>query len=166
MPSPDREYWSADRTFGLKIGEIQLQKLLGLCNDAGENETGGILVGFYSGNHDCAIITDLCGPTPDSRSGKTWFRRGIRGLQKWLRQLWLDGTFYLGEWHFHPCSDARPSKRDCDQLIEIASSEKYHCPEPILLVIGGTPPSNWELVARVFPRGQASVPLDNWPLGI
>jgi integrative and conjugative element protein (TIGR02256 family) len=160
MTRRDREYWSADRRFGLRISDTEVQKLVRFCNGAGENETGGILVGFYSANHDCAIITDLCGPPSDSQFGRTWFWRGVRGLQRWLRELWPRRRFYLGEWHFHPCSRAAPSQVDCDQLNEIARSEKYHCPEPILLLIGGTPPSDREMAVYVFPREQACVPLE------
>ena len=88
MPRRERKYWSADRKFGLRIGDAEVQKLVRFCNRAGDIETGGVLVGFYTENHDCAIVTDLCGPPSDSRSGRTWFWRGIQGLQAWLGQLW------------------------------------------------------------------------------
>ncbi len=160
MPRSEREYWSADRKFGLRINGTEVQKLMGHCKKAGDTETGGILVGFYTETHDCAIVTDLCGPPSDSRSGKTWFWRGVHGLQEWLRQLWTDKRFYLGEWHFHPHSGAVPSQIDCDQLEEISRSTQYNCPEPILLLVGGTPPRRWEMAAHVFPRMQACVPLE------
>ena len=160
MPRSEREYWSTDRKFGLRIRDTEVQKFMGHCKQAGDRETGGILVGFYTETHDCAIVTDLCGPPSDSRSGKTWFRRGVHGLQGWLQQLWTDKRFYLGEWHFHPHSRAVPSKVDCDQLEEIARSGQYNCPEPVLLLIGGGPPQRWEMAAYVFPKMQPWVPLE------
>ena len=92
----------------------------------------------------------------DSRSGRTWFVRGIRGLQKTIDRLWTrQHEYYLGEWHFHPGGAPDPSQTDIEQVQEIAYSEQYHCPEPVLLIIGGEPSGKWSARSFVFPRHRA-----------
>src|SRR5262245_741828 len=98
---PDREYRSGDSRFGVKLPEAELARMVEFCKRAKGKETGGILVGTYSANHDCALIQTVSKAPRDSQAGATWFRRGVRGLQRWLSQLWKSKTFYLGEWHYH-----------------------------------------------------------------
>ncbi|MFQ5968801.1 MAG: hypothetical protein ACE5MI_14550, partial [Acidimicrobiia bacterium] len=85
---PGVEFWSSDRRFGLRLGEDEIQSIRDLCAAAKTLETGGILIGFYTQPHDCAVVTAVTGPTPDSRVGLTWFYRGVRGLQDVLNRLW------------------------------------------------------------------------------
>jgi len=72
-------------------------KILQFCVAADKFETGGILVGHYSKTHDVAHVSDASGPPKDSKSGTTWFRRGLYGMQKWLLRLWKDDHFYLSD---------------------------------------------------------------------
>lgn len=152
--------WSADRRFGLQVSSKSISKILEACREAGSVETGGILVGFYTELLDCAVVTDVSLPPTDSDSGLTWFRRGIVGLQRWLDQLWVRRRhFYLGEWHFHPHASPSLSKTDAIQMKTIALDAEYHCPEPVLLVVGGDPATAWEVGGYVFPQGTATVKL-------
>jgi integrative and conjugative element protein (TIGR02256 family) len=161
-PKPSsRTFRSADARYGLAIPREELLKILQLCVVAGNLETGGILVGHYSKNHDVAHVSDASGPPKDSRSGTTWFRRGLQGLQGWLHRLWKAERFYLGEWHFHPASRPNPSGTDKIQIKEISESIQYNCPEPVLLIIGGNLPGTWEVEAYVSPRSGSLVRLEN-----
>ena len=136
----DLEFWSDDRLFGLTVTDGQVKKLLRLCERSSPNETGGILLGHYSTAHDCAVVTEVTKAPADSRSGRTWFIRGIRGLQTRVDHFWSrKQEYYLGEWHFHPFGSPRPSPTDIKQIEAIAESEQYHCPEPVLLILGGEP---------------------------
>jgi integrative and conjugative element protein (TIGR02256 family) len=150
------EFWSADHRFGLKLKASHLAGILSICQKAAPSETGGILVGQYTARLDCALITSFSGEPPDSAHGKTWFQRGVLGLQNWLDRLWEKRMgYYLGEWHFHPYATPEPSLDDIRQMEEFAVAPNLHCPEPILLIIGGNP-SVAELVRLngfVFPRG-------------
>ena len=145
---------SDDGRFGLCIAPRHLGILLSLCSKAGRLETGGILIGRYNKTHDVAIVTWVCGPPEDSRRGRRQFWRGFRGVQRLLTRLWRKQEYYLGEWHYHPGGPARLSALDIEQMKCIAESTEYHCPEPILILVGDTPPLDWEVVAYVFPRGQ------------
>lgn len=156
----DAQFQSADQVFGLEVPSKDMDRLISLCRKAKRAETGGLLVGHYDDHHHWAFVTEVTGPPSDSRSGRTWFERGVRNLQKFLEKLWQqDRSFYLGEWHFHPFAPANPSHTDVSQMRKIADSASYKCPEPILLILGGDPAKEMEVQAFVFRRGSDSVEL-------
>ncbi|WP_009631118.1 Mov34/MPN/PAD-1 family protein [Synechocystis sp. PCC 7509] len=147
----DLEFWSLDKKFGISIAEKRLSQLLKMCVHSGTNETGGILVGFYTELHTCAVVTAISSPPSDSSSGSNWFNRGTQGLEGWLHRLWhRDKHYYLGEWHFHPYASPKASQIDIEQMNQIASSPLYQCPEPLLLIIGGSSVNEWNAKAYVF----------------
>ena len=158
----EMEFWSTDDRFGLRIEAVEVKKLLKLCERSIPNETGGILLGRYSTSLDCAVVTTVTGAPADSQFGKTWFVRGVKGLQRRADSLWRrNREYYLGEWHFHPLGSPRPSCTDLRQLQEIADSEHYHCPEPVLLIIGGDPQGDCSAVAYVFRRERSHLEMHN-----
>lgn len=153
-------FLSGDHRFGLRISVEQWTKLLAVCEGAGAIETGGILVGFYTPGHDCAVVTDISGPPSSSKSGKTWFHRGIDNLQQWLHRLWLrQSRYYLGEWHYHPLANPNPSPTDKREMKHISRSGHYRCPEPVLLIVGDNASRNFNVRAFVFPRNSPHVEL-------
>jgi integrative and conjugative element protein (TIGR02256 family) len=114
-------------------------------------ETGGILLGRYSIHGEAAVVEKASGPPTDSRRGPKTFWRGIAGVGNKLRNLWENRTrYYLGEWHYHPSSAAVPSRCDLNEMMEIARSPGYSCPEPILLIVGGDEEMGWDFSLRVF----------------
>lgn len=115
----------------------QLSILHRLCDESNPNETGGIIIGKYSDDRLTAYISEISNPPDDSVKKKTFFKRGIRGLQKRLDTLWKDSYYYLGEWHYHPDSLPTPSSSDIKQMISFSQNKKLNCPEPILIIIGG-----------------------------
>ena len=149
------EFWSEDDRFGLWVEEKNAAEILRLCRRSSPHETGGLLLGSYSTAHDCALVTATTKAPADSRSGRTWFFRGVRGLQTKVDRLWRSRQgYYIGEWHFHPFGSPCPSPTDMAQMWEIAQSDQYHCPEPVLLIVGGDPPGNWSARAFVFLRSR------------
>lgn len=154
------EFWSPDRKFGLLISQELVTEILTICARKCPDETGGILLGKYSTQLDCAVVTIATKAPPDSRSGRTWFKRGVQGLQSLLEKLWIKNRqYYLGEWHFHPYAAPDPSGTDKMQVQEIAESQQYSCPEPILLIVGGDPRGKWEARAFVFRKQQIPIEL-------
>lgn len=144
---------SQDGKFALRFGSAQVEAILERCRSAGVCETGGILAGHYTRNLSVPEVTEVSGPPADSRAGHTWFARGVRGVGGWLGKLWKKKQYYLGEWHFHPFAAPDPSTRDIDQMREIASSPGYHCPEPLMLIVGGDGVRGFRYRAFVSPRG-------------
>ncbi len=155
------EAWSEDRTYGLRLPLGLLQKILTLCKNAGDIETGGILVGYYNRSHDCAIVTDCSASPEDSQQGKYSFFRGIKGLQTWLNKLWHLGhrQYYLGEWHFHPSASPNPSDIDITQLKHNAENNSYNCPEPVILIVGGVQDAEYSCTSLVYLKGKGMIAL-------
>ncbi|MCC6678238.1 MAG: Mov34/MPN/PAD-1 family protein [Phycisphaerales bacterium] len=159
-PSGDLEF-KADRSpFAVRLTGRALAQLVSTCIIAGRDETGGVLIGRYSPDHRTAIIEIATGPGGDSRAGRAWLIRGVKGLQRLLNSLWSSGGgYYLGEWHFHPGAAPTPSHQDVSQMKVIASSPRYHCPEPVLVILGGEPGGDYLLHVEVFGLAGRRVPL-------
>lgn len=154
--------WSRDRRFGLSVKGSLLSEGLKECALSGFQETGGILVGYYTPAHDCAIVTALSGPPEDSIRKSFLFKRGTQGIQSVILRLWQEKKhFYLGEWHFHPRGASIPSHLDIEQMKALSKNKKLKCPEPILLIIGGNPKDAWTVNAFVFPNNQEYIKLFN-----
>lgn len=145
---------SVDGRYRLTVPENCTEAMLAHARASVPKETGGIIVGQYTEALDHAVLTDALGPPADSRGWATGFIRGVQGLARALRNLWSSSvtTYYLGEWHFHPFSAAQPSEDDADQMFSIAHNDRYRCPEPILLILGGDPAGVWEVSAHVYTR--------------
>lgn len=149
--------------FGVRLGDDVVVALLVRCRSAGDAETGGVLVGRYNAPHDCADVTLASDAPPDSGSGRAWFMRGVSGVRRLLRRAWKRKEYYLGEWHFHPGGRAEPSRQDDRRMKKIATSGRYACPEPILVIVGGHD-EGWELGAFVYPAGAGRIRLGVGPV--
>lgn len=154
------EFWSKDCRYGLRIPSRQMKRVIKLCIKSGSYETGGVLAGYYTDELDCAVITNISEAPKDSKSGRTWFNRGVHGMQNWLNRLWYKDRYYLGEWHFHPYSIPVPSSTDIQQMKSISASPLYHCPEPVLLIIGGNPSGQWTARCYTFPGVNSFIELE------
>lgn len=142
---------SKDGRFSIQLAQELVEKMRDICLQSCHYETGGIVVGSYTHDHACAVITDVSDAPPDSKRGTTWFHRGTQGLQEWLNDLWVrEGTYYLGEWHFHPNVRTVPSGDDIRTMKRIAQSVSCNCPEPILVIIELKSESHCALQAHVF----------------
>ncbi len=153
-------FCSMDKRYGLVLEDKELAQILDACRLAKMRETGGILVGSYNEALNYGTVSSVSVAPPDSLSERTRFYRGVLGLQKWLDQLWQrHRLYYLGEWHYHPGGIPVPSGVDVAQMQYIARLPAYHCPEPVLLIIGGEPKAHWSMHAFVFPDGSESIEL-------
>lgn len=140
--------------FGVSFQRVLFSKMLQECWNAGHYETGGILFGKYNDDLDDANILGFSTAPNDSKRGRFSFQRGIAGLQKMLHSLWqkTDREYYLGEWHFHPYSSPVASSTDRQQMFAHANDRKLHCPEPIMIIIGGNPCHDWNVNIAVYTR--------------
>ncbi|MDP9476045.1 MAG: Mov34/MPN/PAD-1 family protein [Actinomycetota bacterium] len=162
MTTPGLEFWDESGAFGARISPDALSKVLESCRRSAPEETGGILVGYYTDALDCAVVTGASERPPDSRSGRTWFVRGTAGLQGLVDGLWRgkERRYYLGEWHFHPDGSPKPSPTDERQMAKIAGSASYKCPEPVLVLAGGSASSACDVRVYVFTKARASAPIE------
>ncbi|WP_336883727.1 Mov34/MPN/PAD-1 family protein [Priestia koreensis] len=140
--------------YKVTISKKLMKYIQKLCHQSLPNETGGILIGYYTDKLNLAVVTKILNAPADSRSGPTWFYRGTSGIKKSLDTLWKSKKqFYIGEWHYHPNSSSNLSYQDIKQMKFIANSPSYNCPEPILLIIGGND-LKWEESIYIFTKGK------------
>jgi integrative and conjugative element protein (TIGR02256 family) len=152
-------YWSSDHGYSCCLAQTVYSRMTSLCARAWPHETGGILIGYYTTDQICAVITRVIMAPKDSQSGPSWFYRGVDGLQRRLHSLWQQKQYYLGEWHFHPGGQPIPSSVDVQQMYAIGASETYSCPEPLLIILAGSPLTGWNLRIFVFPRDKEHIAL-------
>ncbi len=134
----DWEGQTVDGTFAVEFQATVLRTLEHHCREAGSSETGGILIGRYSGDLSLAVVLEATPPPSDSRRGRSWFVRGVNGLRDTLGKRWRakERTYYVGEWHFHPVDHVDPSGDDFAQMFEISHAKDYDCKEPLMLILG------------------------------
>jgi integrative and conjugative element protein (TIGR02256 family) len=99
------------------------------------NETGGILVGRRMGDViEISLVSDA-GPNAVSQLAR--FERDGPHCQAFLEAAAREtpGVDYVGEWHSHPGSSARPSGRDTASFREIADDTDYLTTAPVLIIV-------------------------------
>jgi proteasome lid subunit RPN8/RPN11 len=147
------ERWIApDSDVTVEIPASCLEAMIDLCTAADSLETGGILAGTTL-KETTALIIRARDPPRDSTQGPMMFHRGTERVDEWLREARDSmGIHYLGEWHYHPSTSPDLSRPDRAQMNEIASTESYGCPHPIMFIIGGHASEQFAVRAYLFHR--------------
>lgn len=127
----------AAQTFRVVLRDEVVKHMFRLCDANRAQETGGILIGSYSHDYTTAEIIEATSPPADSKFGRDWFHRGTDGLEELLVARWNSQprTHYVGEWHFHTANVPWPSPQDESQMSRTATDPRYHCREPILIIV-------------------------------
>lgn len=164
MDNDGRQWTTEQGEYALQVEPKAWRRIERECLRAHPQETGGVLIGYYTEDRQTAVVTEASGPPRDSRHGKNWFIRGVAGLKKTLARRWIQParTHYLGEWHYHPASELKPSPDDIDQMEQISEATNYCCREPIMVILGEARHGRRPARAFVFPRGRAH--LEFWAL--
>ncbi|MDR7855520.1 Mov34/MPN/PAD-1 family protein [Tissierella sp.] len=149
MKMSDLFFQDKNQLYSINLNKIAYEKMLKYCTKSNPYETGGILLGNYSADQSTANILQATPPPKNSKHLKCNFCRGTDGLQKVLDSAWIQGQYYIGEWHYHPNSLPIPSSTDINQMISLANDKKLMCPEPILIIIGERN-LNWSVHASIF----------------
>jgi len=157
-----RQFQSDDCAWQVSIWTEPLLRIQAMGAAARRHETGGILIGRYEDEGRLGVIEEATDRPNGSLLGTFWFGRASQGLAELLRDRWLEERHYLGEWHFHPGSSPEPSKRDNRTMAGIATTPRYQCDAPLLLILGQDPNGapRWSL--HVYPRGASPVTLHPW----
>lgn len=146
--------------FEVVVEDAALRTIEDACARAGSIETGGILIGRYKRDGRQASVCEATSKPIDSSAGWAWFKRGSKGLKPLLASRWHEGLHYLGEWHFHPNAGCTPSGPDMLAMAAISLDAQYACAEPLLIILGGVVPYDYQLSATVFPRGESPIFLE------
>ena len=120
-----------------------------------KDETGGLLFGQYDEVLGVAWITCVSGPPKDSSFSAEGFICGIEGTQ----QLCADYqnrshrvVQFLGTWHSHPVSPAKPSNTDYAGIAAIFAENPTHGAHQIMIIVGYASHSNAEIGAYLFEK--------------
>lgn len=108
--------------------------------DAGEIETGGVLIGSWDRRRKIVYVTGFTGPPPDSKRDATGFIRGVRGLRTAMQKVslnTLDNLGYVGEWHSHP--KHHPANLSADDRAFLREMKEHTLLEdaPALMLVAG-----------------------------
>lgn len=100
----------------LTVSDEVVQTMRMHRGQAGQNETGGVLLGTFDLVRKVVHVVAALPAPPDSKQAPTYFIRGIKDLKPLIEQLGEASAgrlHYIGEWHSHPGGvPARPSDDD------------------------------------------------------
>lgn len=126
-------------TYTVLIEDRFVDEALTLAKDHYPREVGTSLVGTYSDDGWDATVLHAAPLTTDSKAGRSWFQRGVRGLKTYFSAVFAKSsgvTHYVGEWHSHPDGAPIPSPTDDANMMEIVNDPETRCPECILVIVG------------------------------
>lgn len=111
-------------------------------------ETGGVLMGYWSERSSAVVATSVIGPGPRA----THSEFGFSPDHEWQRERIADHyaasgrmETYLGDWHCHPGAEHPGlSRKDRSTLRRIATYSFARAPKPIMVVLMGGPKA-WEI---------------------
>lgn len=120
------------------------QTLLQEATSKAPTETGGVLLGWISGENIC--VTNVLGPGPDALHEPKSFEPDSAWQQERIALLYERSgrrLLYLGDWHTHPDGKPEPSEQDRRTLQTIAQTASARCPNPVMLILGQPIGSQW-----------------------
>lgn len=120
-------------------GEV-LALMRRMAADTKPKETGGTLVGHYSGDREVAFVTDALEAKTGAHKGHARFYRPPDDVDGQLTRTYEESggiTHYLGEWHTHPAAAPTPSPTDLSTLRGLARSRSVATDTPFMIILGG-----------------------------
>lgn len=136
-PHPKCQYCSNEHPIEVSIQNSVLNFMRAETQKSPKIETGGILLGVNDKNGKLNILfASDCGP--NAKKTPTRFEKDIVYCQKFLddhASKYGDQAMYLGEWHYHPMADNRPSNIDLDSLSGISLQKEYLTDRPVMIIL-------------------------------
>src|SRR3954451_6261586 len=99
-------------------------------------EVGGWLLGYWSEDRDCVVVTHATPPAARGTAfGVTISGKGHRARfnEAWDRSGGL--VTFLGDWHTHPGGPALPSGQDAKAMRQLADDAHFGTPEPLMAIV-------------------------------
>lgn len=125
--------WLADSAYDSMITE---------ADSAYPNETGGVLLGYWSDAFAEAVITRSIGPGPQAVHRSVDFvpddEYQLREIEFHYRNSGRLHT-YLGDWHTHPKGNSYVSGTDRRTLKKIAFFPDARAPIPLMMILSNGP---------------------------
>ncbi len=137
MPKVDTIVWISKETLAKMLEEAK-HKL--------PDETGGVLLGYWSEQFDEAVITHITGPGPNAIHHPNNFTPDSDYQETEIAKHYEESGrlhTYLGDWHTHPRGKVLLSDTDRRTLRRIAAYKDARLPIPLMAILGGV--SEWLL---------------------
>lgn len=103
-------------------------------------ESGGVLLGYRSGNDVDMVVTHVLGSGPKAIHGRFSYVPDYLSDEESVGEIFdnYNGEItYLGDWHSHPNQESYLSWRDRRALRNIARYKENYIDTPIMLILGG-----------------------------
>lgn len=133
------------------------------------DETGGVLMGYWSKSDKEVIITHVIGPGPNALHKPEQFNPDsdyqemeIARAYEESGRLWS----YLGDWHSHPTWHTGVSRLDRRTLRTIACDVSARTPLPIMAILGKADSWTLQVWGYIPPRWLRVVKAQTEPLKI
>ena len=126
----------------IRVTPQVLQKIRDITVNAGQFETGGLLLGDKKGDRDEYIISikKATGPGEKAEFSNHHFKPDMDSYKNELKaELHLNGLVYLGEWHKHPGAFDTPSCTDLETMQDITEEDDT---KDLVAIIATTPEQN------------------------
>lgn len=122
------------------ISTTGISQIESLAQDQLRNETGGVLLGYMTG--DVVVVQKVIGPGSQATHSPGLFSpdhdyHEHRIAEEYRRSSGV--TTYLGDWHSHPSGALRLSRRDKGTLKRIATFQAARLPRPVMMIAAGPP---------------------------
>lgn len=118
------------------------------------NETGGILLGYDTG--DRLHVVTAGGPGPAAQRSPHRFLRDLEHARALADQAYdHDGSVWIGEWHTHPTGPARPSPLDLKTYTAHVANAELGFERFLACIVLPCPDHDWahvQLAAWVVTR--------------
>ncbi len=104
----------------------------------------------YKDKTGAVCVETASGPGPKAIKETARFSRDVEYCQNMVNESYRkygDKGLYVGEWHYHPSSDNKPSNLDLLSLTEIAEQKEYVLDKPIMIIFS----NKLELSCTVHP---------------
>ena len=114
-----------------------LRDTLRLAEGAVPYETGGLLLGYTSPEGE-TVILGYVGAGPGAAHQDDSFEPDHEWRTSELSRLYHESEGllgYLGDWHSHPTSAGRPSRRDLRTMRLIAGTPSARAPSPLFGIV-------------------------------
>lgn len=133
----DKQFWIDSKS----VANMEM-----LATDAGEVETGGILMGYVAESGE-GVVTLVTGPGPNAKHSARSFTPDDRFHRAEMKRIYDESggmITYLGDWHSHPAGGVWLSWKDRITLGKIGRvhSPMGHRPFMVLLARNG---NDWEV---------------------
>ncbi|OGX82707.1 hypothetical protein BEN47_18280 [Hymenobacter lapidarius] len=130
--STDQHYTQTQLSLQLVITGECLEQIKQLTQQHYPKEFGGVLVGNYSEDGSCAIVSRIIVPAKFKNS-PTSFTPDPACINRQLQAL-PEQLQYLGDWHSHPDGPSQPSSTDRATIAKLATHPNVRTDSPILLI--------------------------------